>query len=45
MILRYTLDIHSQEPMYAVCDAVTGECYYQTHSIFDAIKMIQGVQL
>jgi hypothetical protein len=45
MILRYTQDIHSQEPMYVVCDAVTGECYHQTHSIFDAIKMIQGVQV
>jgi hypothetical protein len=45
MILRYTLDIHSQEPMYVVCDAVTGECYHQTSSICDAIKMIQGVQV
>jgi hypothetical protein len=45
MILRYTQDIHSQEPMYAVCDAVTGECYYQTSSICDAIKMIQGGQV
>jgi len=44
MILRYTLDIHSQEPMYAVCDAVTGECYYQTHSICDAIQLIQNNQ-
>jgi hypothetical protein len=45
MTIRYTFDIHSQEPMYAVCDAVTGECYHQTSSIFDAIKMIQGVQV
>jgi hypothetical protein len=45
MTIRYTLDIHSQEPMYAVCDAVTGECYYQTSSIFDAIKLIQRKQL
>ena len=44
MILRYTLDIHSQEPMYAVCDAVTGECYHQTSSITDAIKLIQNNQ-
>ena len=41
MILRYTYDIHSQQPMYAICDAVTGECYYQTSSIFRAIKLIQ----
>jgi hypothetical protein len=41
MILRYTYDIHSQEPVYAVCDAVTGECYSQTDSIFDAITLIQ----
>jgi hypothetical protein len=45
MILRYTQDIYSQEPMYAVCDAVTGECYHQTHSIFDAIQLIQGGQV
>jgi hypothetical protein len=45
MTIRYTFDIHSQEPMYAVCDAVTGECYLQTSSIFDAIQLIQGVQL
>ena len=44
MILRYTLDIHSQEPMYAVCDAVTGECYLQTSSICDAIQLIQNNQ-
>ena len=44
MILRYTLDIHSHQPMYAVCDAVTGECYHQTHSIFDAIQLIQNNQ-
>jgi hypothetical protein len=42
MTIRYTLDIHSQEPMYAVCDAVTGECYHQTHSITDAIRLVQG---
>jgi hypothetical protein len=44
MTIRYTQNIHSQEPMYAVCDAVTGECYHQTHSIFDAIQLIQNSQ-
>jgi hypothetical protein len=44
MTIRYTFDIHSQEPMYAVCDAVTGECYHQTHSICDAIQLIQNNQ-
>jgi hypothetical protein len=44
MILRYTQNIHSQEPMYAVCDAVTGECYHQTSSICEAIKLIQNDQ-
>ena len=42
MILRYTYDIHSHSPVYAVCDAVTGECYFQTDSICTAIQLIQG---
>lgn len=41
MILRYTYDIHSQEPIYAICDAVTGFCYHQTSSICKAIQLIQ----
>jgi hypothetical protein len=44
MILRYTLDIHSQQPVYAICDSIAGECYHQTHSIFDAIQLIQNNQ-
>jgi hypothetical protein len=45
MTIRYTFDIHSRELMYAVCDVITGECYQQTSSICDAIKMIQGGQV
>jgi hypothetical protein len=42
MILRYTQDIHSQELIYCICDAVSGECYHQTSSICDAITLIQN---
>jgi hypothetical protein len=42
MILRYTQDIHSQELIYSICDAVTGECIFQTDSICIAIQLIQG---
>lgn len=42
MTIRYTQDIHSQELIYAICDAVTGECYHQTSSICEAIKLIQN---
>jgi hypothetical protein len=44
MIIRYTQDIHSHQLIYAVCDAITGECYMETSSICDAIKLIQHNQ-
>ena len=41
MIIRYTFDINTQQPVYAVC-TIQGQCVMLTTSIFDAIKKVQS---
>jgi hypothetical protein len=40
MIIRFTYDIHTQQPVYAICTS-NGDCKYLTTSITDAIKLSQ----
>jgi hypothetical protein len=40
MIIRFTYDIHTQHPVYAICTS-DGDCKYLTTSITDAIKLSQ----
>jgi hypothetical protein len=42
MIIRYTFDIHTQQPVYAVCEASTGTCLMLTTSITTAINKIKS---
>lgn len=42
MIIRYTFDIQTQQPVYAICEASTGTCVTLTTSITTAIKLIQN---
>jgi len=40
MMIRFTYDIHTQQPVYAICNA-NGDCEYLTTSITEAIKLTQ----
>jgi hypothetical protein len=41
MTIRYTFDIQTKQPVYAVCD-IQGNCLMLTTSIFNAIKKVQS---
>jgi len=40
MTIRFTYDIHTQQPVYAVCNQ--GTCILLTTSILTAIKKVQS---
>jgi hypothetical protein len=43
MTIRFTYDIKTQQPVYAIC-TTDGDCKYLTTSITDAIKLIKKHQ-
>lgn len=40
MLIRFTQDIHTQQPVYAICTS-NGTCKYLTTSITQAIQLSQ----
>lgn len=42
-MIKYTFDIQTKQPVYAVCDPSTGTCNTLTTSIITAIKLTQKV--